>query len=215
MYLVNDYIYLFRKISKINKNIYKYMKTEILPFSKIYINSGQIKDVPKNPRFIKDDRFLALKKSIQDDPEMILLRELVVYDNGDGQYVVVMGNMRYRAMKDLGYKEASCKILPYDTSAKKIRAYIQKDNISFGQNDWDLLANEWEMEELQEFGLECNFLNIDERAIDEFFENIENKKESKDKIVEICIPASLSDQIENIKKAIQTGIAGFDGVYIK
>lgn len=190
------------------------MKIETLPLFKIQINSGQIKDVPKNPRFIKDDRFFALKKSIQDDPEMLSLRELIVYDNDNGQYVVVMGNMRYRAMKELGYKEAYCKILPHDIPAKKIRAYIQKDNISFGQNDWESLANEWGMEELQEFGLECDFLNIDDRPIDDFFENKE-KEESKDITVRICIPALLNDQIENIKKNIQTAIEGFHGVYIK
>lgn len=89
--------------------------------------------------------------SIEYDPEMLQLRELVAYDN-NGEIVVILGNMRYRAMKELGYKDAPVKVLPPKTDAKKLRAYIQKDNIAFGQNDWDLLGNEWDVEELQDFG---------------------------------------------------------------
>lgn len=134
------------------------LKKQKIKLSELHLNTGQIKDVPQNARFIKDERFEALKKSIQDDPEMLDLRELIVYDNG-GELVIIMGNMRYRAMKELGIKDAPVKILPQETTAKKLRAYIQKDNIAFGQNDWDLLANEWDLGELMDFGLECDFLN--------------------------------------------------------
>lgn len=141
------------------------METKKIPLSKLHLNTGQIKDVPKNPRFIKDERFAALKKSIEDDPEMLNLRELVAYDN-NGELVVILGNMRYRAMKELGYKDAPVKVLPAETDAKKLRAYIQKDNIAFGQNDWDLLGNEWDVAELEDFGLECDFLQITKKMTD-------------------------------------------------
>ena len=141
------------------------METKKIPLSKLHLNTGQIKDVPKNPRFIKDERFAALKKSIEDDPEMLNLRELVAYDN-NGELVVILGNMRYRAMKELGYKAAPVKVLPAETDAKKLRAYIQKDNIAFGQNDWDLLGNEWDVAELEDFGLECDFLTDNEDMTD-------------------------------------------------
>lgn len=141
------------------------METKKIPLSKLHLNTGQIKDVPKNPRFIKDERFAALKKSIEDDPEMLNLRELVAYDN-NGELVVILGNMRYRAMKELGYKDAPVKVLPAETDAKKLRAYIQKDNIAFGQNDWDLLGNEWDVAELEDFGLECDFLTDNEDMTD-------------------------------------------------
>ena len=133
------------------------MQAKTIKLSDLHLNTGQIKDVPKNPRFIKDERYEALKKSIEDDPEMLQLRELVAYDN-NGELVVILGNMRYRAMKELGYKDAPVKVLPVKTDAKKLRAYIQKDNIAFGQNDWDLLGNEWDVAELEDFGLECDFL---------------------------------------------------------
>lgn len=141
------------------------MQAKTIKLSDLHLNTGQIKDVPKNPRFIKDERYEALKKSIEDDSEMLQLRELVAYDN-NGELVVILGNMRYRAMKELGYKDAPVKVLPAETDAKKLRAYIQKDNIAFGQNDWDLLGNEWDVEELQDFGLECEFLEDNENVIE-------------------------------------------------
>lgn len=150
------------------------MQAKTIKLSDLRLNTGQIKDVPKNPRFIKNERYEALKRSIQDDPEMLQLRELVAYDN-NGELVVILGNMRYRAMKELGFKDAPVKVLPTETDAKKLRAYIQKDNIAFGQNDWDLLGNEWDLEELQDFGLECEFLENN----DELTENEDEEKENK------------------------------------
>lgn len=79
------------------------MQTKTIKISDLHLNTGQIKDVPKNPRFIKDERYEALKKSIEDDPEMLQLREIVAYDN-NGELVVILGNMRYRAMKGLATK---------------------------------------------------------------------------------------------------------------
>lgn len=135
--------------------------TKNLKVSDLHLNNGQVKGLPKNPRFIKDSRFQALKKSISDAPEMLGLREVVAYDN-DGELVVIMGNMRLRACKDLGYKEVPCKVLPKSTPVAKLREYSVKDNISFGQNDWDAFANEWEMKELSEWGLETWEMKVTE-----------------------------------------------------
>lgn len=155
------------------------VKIQQIALSKLHLNNGQIEGVPKNPRFIKDERFEALKKSIQDDPEMLELREIIAYDN-DGELVIVGGNMRYRAMKELGFKDAPVKVLPKETASEKIRAFIIKDNVAFGQNDWDILGNEWEVEELLDFGLECDFLKeseVDFDAVDEISEkNFETPK---------------------------------------
>lgn len=196
------------------------METKQIPLSKLHLNTGQIKDVPKNPRFIKDERFAALKKSIEDDPEMLSLRELVAYDN-NGELIVILGNMRYRAMKELGYKDAPVKVLPTETEAKKLRAYIQKDNIAFGQNDWDLLGNEWDVEELQDFGLECDFLEKeDDIDLDEMFDKEEEKEKDEDTeekplILTIEIPQSFSEQIEDIKKALSEITEQYEGIKIK
>ena len=129
------------------------MKIELKKPSELKLNTGQIPDVPKNPRFIKDERFEKLKKSIQDDPQMLELREVIAYDF-DGKLVVIAGNMRLRACKELGIKEIPTKILPTKTPAEKLRTYIVKDNVSFGNDDFDLLANQWDAVELEDWGLE-------------------------------------------------------------
>lgn len=196
------------------------MQAKTIRLSDLHLNTGQIKDVPKNPRFIKDERYEALKKSIEDDPEMLQLREIVAYDN-NGELVVILGNMRYRAMKELGYKDAPVKVLPAETDAKKLRAYIQKDNIAFGQNDWDLLGNEWDVEELQDFGLECEFLEKeDDIDLDEMFDKEEEKEKDEDAeekplILTIEIPQSFSEQIEDIKKALSEITEQYEGIKIK
>lgn len=128
--------------------------------NKLKLNNGQIKDVPKNPRFIKDDRFAKLKKSIEDFPEMLQYREIICYDN-DGELVIVGGNMRFRACKELGYKEVPVKILPKETDAKRIREFIIKDNVSFGNNDIDILNNEFDEIELEDWGIELEELGMD------------------------------------------------------
>ena len=191
------------------------MEVQKIKISLLHLNTGQIKDVPKNPRFIKDERYQALKKSIADDPEMLDLREIVAYDN-DGELVIVMGNMRYRAMKELGFKEAPVKVLPKETKAAKLRAYIQKDNIGFGQNNWDLLANEWEIEELQDFGLECDFLPNNSVDVDKLFEDRnEEHKTPQETILKICIPDALHYDVDDIRFKLSEVIEQYVGVKLK
>mgnify|MGYP000724322563 FL=1 len=106
-----------------------------------------------NPRFFRDYRFESDEKSISDSPEMLDLRELIVFPS-EGRYIVVCGNLRLRACKDLGYKELPCKVLPDDTPVAKLREYATKDNVSFGENDMDIMENEWDKAELQDWGIE-------------------------------------------------------------
>lgn len=125
---------------------------------------------------------------------MLQLRELVAYDN-NGELVVILGNMRYRAMKELGYKDAPVKVLPVKTDAKKLRAYIQKDNIAFGQNDWDLLGNEWDVAELEDFGLECDFLtDLDiDKGNENTMDNVQEDDFDPDSVQEDEIEVRLGD----------------------
>lgn len=127
------------------------METKQLPISQVFPNIGQVKGLPKNPRFIRDEKYKKLMQSIKDDPEMLELRELIVYDTGDPSlgYVVVGGNMRYRAMKELGYKEVPAKVLHPGFPLEKMRRIILKDNSSFGETDFQLLIDEWSMDEIE------------------------------------------------------------------
>ena len=90
-------------------------------------------------------------QSIKDDPEMLELRELIVYDTDDPSlgYVVAGGNMRYRAMKELGFKEVPCKVLHSGFPIDKLRRIVLKDNSSFGETDFQLLIDEWSMDEIE------------------------------------------------------------------
>lgn len=126
----------------------------MLSISLLDYNRGQLPGLPKNPRFFRDSRYEALKKSIAEAPEMLELRELIVFPYADGRYIVICGNLRLMVCKDLGYKELPCKILSPDTDVRKLREYATKDNVSFGENDMDVMLNEWDTSELQDWGVE-------------------------------------------------------------
>jgi DNA modification methylase len=124
-----------------------------IPLSKLVPNNGQIEGIPKNPRFIKNERYDRLVKSILDHPEFLGARELIVYKQGE-KYIVLCGNMRYRASKELNIEQLPCKVIPEYFSLEQIKAIIIKDNISFGSDDMDALANEWDVADLVDWGYE-------------------------------------------------------------
>jgi hypothetical protein len=97
---------------------------------------------------LKKDKFKKLKQSIEENPEMLDLRELLVYPV-DNKYVIIGGNMRFEVCKQLGYKELPCKIIDKETPAENLRAYVLRDNASYGEWDFNLLANEWEIGEIE------------------------------------------------------------------
>ena len=140
----------------------------ILETSLLDYNKGQLKGLPKNPRFFRDYRYEAMKKSIEESPEMLQLRELIVFPHLD-RYIVVCGNLRLRACKELGYTQVPCKILAADTAVKKLREYATKDNVNFGENDLDIMCNEWDKTELSDWGVEF----APEKPRDEFRERFD------------------------------------------
>lgn len=129
------------------------VQSQEMPLKDITPNKGQIPGVPKNPRVIRDQKFRLLKKSIEEDPEMLGLREILLYPY-QGKNIIIGGNMRYQALKDLGYTTAIVKILPADFTPEKLRAIVIKDNSGFGEWDWDALADEWEAAQLIDWGLD-------------------------------------------------------------
>ena len=113
-----------------------------IPISKLLNNTGQIEGVPTNPRTIDKADYQKLLNSIQEDPEYLDHEKPRVIAHGD-KYVVLNGNQRLRALKELGYKETECEVYKPDTPAKVLRARIIKSNHGYGKDDIDLLANEW------------------------------------------------------------------------
>jgi DNA modification methylase len=112
----------------------------------------RIKPNPKNPSVIKDANFEKLKRSIQEFPEMLEKRPLVCYTDTDGKLVVLGGNMRLKAAKDLGIQELPV-ILADDWTAEQKEQFIIRDNVSGGEWDWEALSD-WEKSELSEWGVD-------------------------------------------------------------
>ena len=107
------------------------------------------RNISENCKWGIRTKFKKLVKSIQDDPEMLELRELIVYDTQDERgFVIIGGNMRYEALRKLKYKTAVCKILPHDFPMDKMRRIVLKDNSSFGETNFDDLINDWKPEEI-------------------------------------------------------------------
>ena len=129
------------------------MNQELIDVSLIEENKGQIEGVPSNPRTISSEKMEALKRSIQNLPDMLPMRELLVYPF-DGKYIVLAGNMRFRACASLGYTELPCKVIPEGTSPEKLRAIVIQDNNPYGETDWDMIANEWDLDELKEWSMD-------------------------------------------------------------
>lgn len=129
------------------------LKSQNIELSKLETNKGQIEGLPKNPRTIRNEKFEKLKKSIEDNPEMLGMREVLVYPHGS-KFVIIGGNMRFQACKELQFETVPCKILDKDMTADQLRAITIKDNVGFGEHDWELLANEWDSVELEEWGME-------------------------------------------------------------
>jgi len=113
------------------------------------VKLSDIRPNPNNPRVIKDDKFKKLVKSIQDFPQMLELRPIVVND----EMIVLGGNMRLKALEHLGIEETFI-IKAGDLTDKQEQEFIIKDNVGYGEWDWDQLANEWDVEDLDEWGLD-------------------------------------------------------------
>ncbi len=112
-----------------------------------------IKANPKNPRVIKDHKFDKLLKSLKDFPEMLEKRPLVCFTDTDGKYVVLGGNMRLKASKELGFKELPI-ILADDWTEEKKNEFLIKDNVGYGEWNWDELKVDWDIEKLEEWGMD-------------------------------------------------------------
>lgn len=127
------------------------LKVEVreIPIGMLSENTGQIPDVPRNPRKITKEKFEDLCESIRKSPEMKVLDEIRVYPF-NGRFVVISGNHRYKAYKKLGWENVLCKILPEDTPKEKLREYVMKENMHYAENDKGMLST-WNLKELADW----------------------------------------------------------------
>jgi ParB-like chromosome segregation protein Spo0J len=125
------------------------MKTEMVKIS-------EVKNNPNNPRVIKDDKFEKLVRSIKEFPKMLEIRPIVVNDD----MIVLGGNMRLKACKEAGLKEVPI-IKASDLTEEEQKQFIIKDNVSGGEWDWEMLQNDWNLEELDAWGLDVIGFDLD------------------------------------------------------
>ena len=137
------------------------------------VKISEVKPNPKNPRIIKDGKFQKLVKSIQEFPDMLNKRPLIVFTDVDNKYVVLGGNMRLKALNELKFKEIPVIIADEWTEEQKAE-FLIKDNVGFGEWDWDSLANEWDVEKIQDWGLDLPII-MDEPSYEDLIGEEKNK----------------------------------------
>jgi len=152
------------------------MKAKSVKLSEIKVN-------PNNPRLIKDDKFAKLVQSIKDLPQMLAIRPIVV--NSD--MVVLGGNMRLKACKEAGLKEVPI-IIADNLTEDQQREFLIKDNVSGGEWDWSMIANEWDADQLEEWGLD-----VPQFAAEVDYSILDDEDVSQ----------QLEDMTDGVKKAIQ------------
>jgi len=176
-----------------------------------------IKPNPNNPRVIRDENFKKLVNSIKEFPEMLELRPIVV--NKD--MVILGGNMRYRACQEAGLKEVSIKIADKLTQEQETE-FIIKDNVSGGDWDWEMLANEWDEQKLDEWGLDVPDWDVEEAEAEE--DNFEVPDEVHTDIVLgdlfeigehrlLCGDSTDSDQVEKLMNGEKADMVFTDPPY--
>lgn len=134
----------------------------MIELAKLQPNEGQLEGVPSNPREIEREKFELLKQNLQRYPKLLKHCTLLVYPLNDDNYIIIGGNMRYHALCEIGEKLAPCDVIERDTDIETLKAYIALHNSSFGKWDFDMLANDWDSDDLKSWGLDLNFDILDD-----------------------------------------------------
>lgn len=157
----------------------------MLDLALIEPNEGQLQDegLPANPREIFTHKYELLKENITNYPHFLKYNALKVLPLDNGHYLVIGGNMRCRALKELGFTKCPCAVIDPETPIEDLKAFVILDNASFGRWEWSMVANEWDNAQMQAWGVDLPILSNDV-DIDQFFEeNAESDNEKGDKIV--------------------------------
>ena len=161
------------------------------------VSIKDIKPNPRNPRVIKNERFAKLCTSLQEFPEMLEKRPLVCFTDTDGKFVVLGGNMRLKAAKEIGLKELPI-VLADDWTAEQKDQFLIKDNIGFGEWNFDELQADWDVEQLEEWGLDSGGFDL---SPDELVEDFSLPDGDKAPFQQMTFTLA-DEQAEQIKNAI-------------
>lgn len=165
---------------------------------------SDLKPNPNNPRIIKDDKFKKLVKSIEEFPEMMAKRPIVCVTDVDGKIYPLGGNMRLKALQELKYKEVPDEwvLMADEWTEEQRREFVIKDNVGFGEWDWEDLANNWDAEKLEEWGLDVP--SNDNKDSDLYTTKVESpiyepkdEKPKEDDLIDLGRYNILMDKINN------------------
>lgn len=190
---------------------------QVLPFSALETNDGQLEGLPANPREIGTPKFDLLKQNITDHPEFLRYNLLKVFALGNDKYIIIGGNMRFRAMQELGYTSAPCAIIDPATDIETLKSYVILDNASFGKWEWSQLANEWDAAQLTSWGVDLPIFGDDGKTWDELdYINEEQEDPSLEKkcVVKVHVPDELKGQKQDIIKLVADALAEFEGIKV-
>lgn len=190
-------------------------QVQTLPIESVRQNTGQIEGLPANPRQWTQADIDRIAKSLNETPELFDARPLIVYPH-NGEYIIMGGNLRYEGAKKNGMLNVPVHVLPENMDVEKLKEIVLKDNGSFGEWDWDALANEWDECNLEGWGIPAWKVSapVDMDAVEALFESSGTAKE-KDITLTITIPKLYEDNVEDIESAVKVTLEEWVGCTVK
>jgi ParB-like chromosome segregation protein Spo0J len=158
----------------------------------VKVKISDIKANPNNPRLIKDDKFAKLVQSVTEFPEMLEIRPIVV----NSEMVVLGGNMRLKACKEAKIKELTV-IIADNLTEEQQREFLIKDNVSGGEWDWEVLANEWDSEQLEDWGLDVPDFGADTELLEAEQKDLSGDLKETFEVIISCNDETHQEQVYN------------------
>ena len=190
-------------------------QVQTLPIESVKQNTGQIAGLPSNPRQWKQEDIDRIAKSLNETPELFDARPLIVYPH-NGEYIIMGGNLRYEGAKKNGMLSVPVHVLPENMDVEKLKEIVLKDNGSFGEWDFDALANEWDDLPLADWGIPAwKVGSVDMDAVDALFEDSNKPKKEEELTLTITIPKLYEDSIEDIECAVKVTLEEWIGCTVK
>ena len=170
------------------------MQIKRLPVSEIELNTGQIDGLPANPRQWTRDDIDRIANSLRETPELFEMRPCIVFPH-EGKYILLAGNLRFTGARQNGDKDVPCCVVKADTSVEKLKEIVIKDNGSFGNWDFDSLANEWDDLPLTDWGVPAwNTENLD---VSDTPKDISDQIVNEFKVEVTCVNEAEQEQLYN------------------
>lgn len=177
-----------------------------IPLENLELNEGQLEGLPYNPQEMTKKDLKQLKSNLKKRSKLFNMRGLLVYPLENGNYIIISGNKRYKALVDMKCKSAPCQIIDKNTTIEELKAYVLIENKHYGKWDWDAIANQWEESLIEEVGIELpifdNSNNNDTFVNDKFNEDEEETTEVVEEEKDERVEAMISEAVKSASNEI-------------